>query len=544
MVHPAMKIAAIVILLTTAASASDNAEEARWLVKESLWGTLSWLEDETASAMVTSFGETDGRLFFYLPVNIPQFKAALTLSEAALDTSQFEGAKCGPDGDLDPEDPRCAKLTISGTMKPVDDDKYKFGLDTLYAKHPQMESWPADHGFVVYEMHIDDLWMIANYGGGGSFSATDFLASDPQQHAGKFPKRRTVEAGTAKRTTVPGSTRPNFGDDAAGHARWLVAKSLWTTVTTLSSREEGQAFGNIRSIVDGGCFLEGSGYPVFYLPTPDPTNIDIEADDKNNIVLSFTEAALPQLVGDDGKACGGNDAEDPTCAKISLTGHAVLVKDEQLEEVKTAFGLQHPRASWLSKGGAHTGGNFYTIHIESMQFFRNYGGLAKLSVEHFTNWVPDASKFVGEKLCPVSDSTAEALDDPGGCYPGAPTHQCGCAADSCSKQLCEAKGHTWSSGCPICDPKECDVPMEHDTHSHSYGEHSTEHHHGMGGDSSMAYQHNMENSETDEGSKFTMSSFLLGAAFGFLLWGPAITLLVYHRSCGAGQKEEVPQDEW
>jgi len=105
MVHPAMKIAAIVILLTTAASASDNAEEARWLVKESLWGTLSWLEDETASAMVTSFGETDGRLFFYLPVNIPQFKAALTLSEAALDTSQFEGAKCGPDGDLDPEDP-------------------------------------------------------------------------------------------------------------------------------------------------------------------------------------------------------------------------------------------------------------------------------------------------------------------------------------------------------------------------------------------------------------------------------------------------------
>lgn len=50
-------------------------------------------------------------------------------------------------------------------------------------------------------------------------------------------------------------------------------------------------------MVDGECFLGGTGLPYFYLPSPDPTAIDVDAN--NQIVLSFTEAALPQLVGED-----------------------------------------------------------------------------------------------------------------------------------------------------------------------------------------------------------------------------------------------------
>jgi len=51
-----------------------------------------------------------------------------------------------------------------------------------------------------------------------------------------------------------------------------------------------------------------------------------------------------------------------------------------------------------------------------MEFFRNYVGLEKHSVEDFTNWVPDTSKFIGGIMCLASDSTAEAQDDAGGCY--------------------------------------------------------------------------------------------------------------------------------
>ena len=51
-----------------------------------------------------------------------------------------------------------------------------------------------------------------------------------------------------------------------------------------------------------------------------------------------------------------------------------------------------------------------------MIFFRNYVGLAKHSVEDFSNWVPDASTFIGGIMCLASDSTAEAQDDAGSCY--------------------------------------------------------------------------------------------------------------------------------
>ena len=124
-------------------------------------------------------------------------------------------------------------------MNQVDDDTHQFGIDT-------MEYWPTDHRFIIYEMNIKYLCMIANYGGGGSFSNADCHGSDYQQHAEKFPIRRISKTGTVKRYTIPGSARPDLGDDAAGYVRWLVAKSLWKTVTIIFSREDDQAFGTLH----------------------------------------------------------------------------------------------------------------------------------------------------------------------------------------------------------------------------------------------------------------------------------------------------------
>jgi len=510
MVYIAMKIAAAVLLFASVASANNNSEEARWLVQTSLWGTLSWLEGSSVSSMVASYGESGGRIFYYLPVNM-EFKGALTLSEAAVDPSQFDGARCGPDGDLDPEDPRCAKLTLSGTMTPVDDDTKQFGLDTLFATHPQMESWPADHGFTVYEMHIESLWMIASFGGGGSVDVDDFLAAEPVHHAVKgFPTRRNLE----DPATVTG--RPNFGKDAAGHARWLVAKSLWTTVSTVSTREDGQAFGNIRSMVDGECFLGGSGLPYFYLPSPDPTAIDVEAD--SQIVLSFTEAALPQLVGEDGVSCGGMDAEDPTCAKIAISGRAIPLEDDQIPKAEASFGAQHPNAKWLSQGGAHTGGKYYTIQIDSFEFFRSYGGLAHLSVEDYTNWTPDPSKFEGEEACESTGmhehGNGEGMHEHGN---GEGMHEHG-----------NGEGmHDHGHGEGMHDHGHDGYEHGHDDHEDGYAEYA-------------------ELMKKDKDCKeFSMYSFMYGTMFGFLLWGPTIALVVYHKSCGKGRshKYDTESDE-
>ncbi len=100
----------LVIITTTAkssnAASTQNGEEARWLVSSSKWATLSWMEEGELKSMVMSFAaeSKSGRIFLYLTENIT-FKASLTISEAQLDPSQYHGARCGPDGDLDPQDP-------------------------------------------------------------------------------------------------------------------------------------------------------------------------------------------------------------------------------------------------------------------------------------------------------------------------------------------------------------------------------------------------------------------------------------------------------
>ena len=84
--------------------ADKNAEEARWLVETAQWGTLSWMEDESITNMVVSHASDTGRVFLYFPDD-QEFHGSITFSEASLNADQFEGARCGDDGSLDPEDP-------------------------------------------------------------------------------------------------------------------------------------------------------------------------------------------------------------------------------------------------------------------------------------------------------------------------------------------------------------------------------------------------------------------------------------------------------
>lgn len=55
---------------------------------------------------------------------------------------------------------------------------------------------------------------------------------------------------------------------------------------------------------------EGSGIPYFYLTTLDPTARDALTDGRS----SFTLSEFP--LG----SCGKIDPENPTCAKLTLTG--------------------------------------------------------------------------------------------------------------------------------------------------------------------------------------------------------------------------------
>jgi len=179
-------------------SAEAKASSARYAFNRAGWGYLTTLNKGLPVAEVASFSDgvanaSTGRLWFYMmdpPLEPNQgYAAAITVSEASYN------ATCGFAGTLvDPEDPRCAKITISGTMAKSEGDDIATGKAALFAKHPQMKSWPDGHGFVVHELKITDVWMIDFYGGGGEVDIKLYSAAQPKHDVPTFPPRRRLRA--------------------------------------------------------------------------------------------------------------------------------------------------------------------------------------------------------------------------------------------------------------------------------------------------------------------------------------------------------------
>jgi len=490
--------------------ATKSGENARWLVQESSWGTMSWLEGGGVSNMVTSLAEKDGRIFIYIPFG-ESFNGAMTFSEASVRTDLYEGAKCGADGQLDPEDPRCAKLTASCRFsKCADEEACKVAKETLFALHPQMAEWPAD-SYTVQEGQINDLWMIADYGGGALVDTEDYFASTAIRHKSAYGGRNLQETAVTTSTTSTSTrrTKPEFENQVA-HARWLVSKSLWTTVSTTSVRLADVGWGNIRSVVDGECLFTSKGLPVFYLPTPDPTNIDVASN--NQIALSFSEAALPELVNDEGSLCESSDPDAPTCAKISLQGNAVPIQGAALERALIAFGITHPRASWLSSGGAHTGGGYYTIDVTAIEFFGSFkGDMQTISVDDYKNYNPSPTDFPNEQFCVQSDTPA---------------------ASEQTGQSTEHYDHGQQHG-------QTGQSTEHYEHGQEHGgqEHAGHDHSGMTPDhSAMTSNNAAESNGTTQENDITISAnvplaLFAGMLLGFGFWGP----LIYHKLTNQAQ---------
>ena len=247
---------------------NDNAEEARWLVNTGKWGVLSYTElkenenehqqtlsefdgdgernhdnHNLRSAVISLADANNGSIFFYLMGKQSSSAITLTMSEASLEpTSNFEGAACGKDGTKDPEDPRCAKLSIQGSLAPCKDKlTCQIGKKALFDRHPEMKHWPEDHDFTVHELDIKDVWMIANYGGGGTIPTSDYQAASPKHHPNKFYSTiNTIQDNFGNRQVAVALDNNNDKHDyevpdwdkKVERSRWIVANSLWTTGTS------------------------------------------------------------------------------------------------------------------------------------------------------------------------------------------------------------------------------------------------------------------------------------------------------------------------
>ena len=372
--------------LSPQATEDAAAETARWMVEEGDWGYVTSLDGSAPEAEVLSFGSSKGRLFFYIMGDFSAslaarggsgdndaWRASLTFSQAVFDhTTSCVAAQ------IDPEDPRCAKITFTGKMTKSSGDDIKIGRAALFARHPQMKTWPASHGFAVYELLLADIWMIDSYGGGSTPSPKSYFAAKPKHNVPHWPPAASMLTGGPAAPLVPD---PPPYQQYAKRARWLVYHSLWSSIGTVSVHLNGAPWGNVRSVADG-LGANSTGLPYLYLPTPDPSAVDVRANP--NVTLSFSEAALAERVSAAGSPCGGMDAEDPTCARLHLFGTLKALTSDPAKALAAAtMCARHPLATWLCHGGAHTGGAWYVLQPSSLVFLDYYGGAAKLSVEEY-----------------------------------------------------------------------------------------------------------------------------------------------------------------
>lgn len=105
---------------------------------------------------------------------------SLTLTEASIpQTASHQSSMCVPNGFGDPENPPCARLVLTGKfVKITSDTELEFAKAALFAKHPAMQYWPANHEFFVGKIEIEDLWLLDWFGGASILNVQDYFSTN------------------------------------------------------------------------------------------------------------------------------------------------------------------------------------------------------------------------------------------------------------------------------------------------------------------------------------------------------------------------------
>ncbi len=179
-----------------------KAETARWMVHSLDWGVLSTIStrlgDGHASPIpfgnVYSFvdgpcNKSTGTIYLYgtyldqsMLDTVDNPIVSFTLSEASLSSvcagrdgldSCTLGTKYG-----DPENPVCARLTVTGEMVVLDggDEEHTFAKQAFFERHATMKGWPSNHDWVIAKIgNLRDIWLIDFFGGASIIDPNEYF---------------------------------------------------------------------------------------------------------------------------------------------------------------------------------------------------------------------------------------------------------------------------------------------------------------------------------------------------------------------------------
>jgi Pyridoxamine 5'-phosphate oxidase len=177
----------------------NKEQTARWMVHSIDWGVLSTISTRFQDQPgVLPFGNiysfvdgpcdnATGIPYIYGTYMDQSFQdsrsnaaVSLTLSEASMASvcGGYNLASCKIHDYGDPENPVCARLTLTGQLMVLEEDSDEYGLaqQALFQRHFSMKDWPHNHNWVVAKIEVQDIWLIDYFGGASNLDVHQYFS--------------------------------------------------------------------------------------------------------------------------------------------------------------------------------------------------------------------------------------------------------------------------------------------------------------------------------------------------------------------------------
>ncbi|NXJ66590.1 CREG2 protein, partial [Rostratula benghalensis] len=153
--------------------AAGRAGTARFLARYNTWGFLATRAAQGkiqgmpyGNCLLLSDGPVNnstGIPFFYVTPKDNTVADLLKNPVASLTLPEADGNFCRKNV-IDPEDPRCARLTLTGQMVTVPPEEMEFAKQAMFSRHPVVRKWPRSYEWFFMKMNIEHIWLQSWYG--------------------------------------------------------------------------------------------------------------------------------------------------------------------------------------------------------------------------------------------------------------------------------------------------------------------------------------------------------------------------------------------
>ncbi|PWA31544.1 hypothetical protein CCH79_00002598 [Gambusia affinis] len=151
----------------------ETAKTARYIAHYSDWGHLA-----TISTQDKIRGIPFGNIFSVSDGPMDNSTGVIYFYVTPMDNTVTD-LKSNPQMVYDPEDPRCARLTLTGKMVEVAPEELAFAKEAMFSRHPAMAKWPVGHKWFFMKMDLIQVWLQDWIGGVSVIPLADYFKATP-----------------------------------------------------------------------------------------------------------------------------------------------------------------------------------------------------------------------------------------------------------------------------------------------------------------------------------------------------------------------------